>query len=167
MESEIVLKDITWKEGQGDKGPWRKLTLQDTAGVQYSTFANQIPKETMEVIEKLKAGDALKIEYEGTNWKGKTIFNLKGILDYAPAEDAPSNGGNRATHGEGDRASSIIAQAIIKAPAFATALEIKHRQEESAAAALGKEPVLYMSLVNVAKDFVSIYKAMKGEIEKC
>jgi hypothetical protein len=39
-------------------------------------------------------GDALKIEYEGTTWKGKTIFNLKGILDYVPAEEAPSNGGN-------------------------------------------------------------------------
>lgn len=90
MESEITLKNIEWKQG-GEPGKlWRMLRLTDSAGYVYSAFENEIKEqETKDLIAHLKAGDALKIQYETGTWKGKEVRNLKGILEYEPASVPP------------------------------------------------------------------------------
>jgi len=163
MESEITLKGISWKEGQGDKGPWRKLTLEDTKNVQYSAFSNQIPPDAMEVVNKLKAGDLLKIEYDSTQWKGKTIFNLKGIVDYAPgngegAKVPPVAREGGATHEGGSRTSSIVAQAIIKSQLFAVVVDTMYKAND------GMDPDMDLILEAARKKMVTLYKELKAEV---
>lgn len=92
MESEITLKSIDWKEGKNAKGwPWKMLMLRDAGDMVYSAFSNQIPGETLELVNRLKPGDALKIDYEMAKTKdGKDVRNLKGIIEHEPAQDAPA-----------------------------------------------------------------------------
>jgi len=86
MESEIIVKAIEWKEGNGLKGPWRMLQLTDNSGMIYSAFSNQISGEAMEVINRIKPNDALKIAYEMAKTKaGKDVRNLKGIIEHEPS----------------------------------------------------------------------------------
>jgi len=103
MESEITLKSIDWKEGKNDKGwPWKKVQLDpgQNEGFVLSAFDNQIPDDVMELINKLKSGDVLKVSYESALRNGmqmmtkenppRRIMNLKRIIEYEPAQDTPA-----------------------------------------------------------------------------
>lgn len=71
----IRIKDITKKEGVGDKGPWTKTTIEAITGQRYGTFDTEIAKLAREAM----ASDAeVEIAYTEDKY-GKTIQSFSQV----------------------------------------------------------------------------------------
>lgn len=76
----IQIKDISKKEGVGEKGPWLKTTIEATTGQRYGTFDTEIAKLAREAMQE---GTTVEIAYTEDKY-GKTIQSLAVVRDREP-----------------------------------------------------------------------------------
>ncbi|MEO8070548.1 MAG: hypothetical protein ABI652_04040 [Acidobacteriota bacterium] len=71
---QVQIKDITKKEGQGDKGPWVKTTITGVDGNRYGTFDQEMAKIAREA---MAADQAVEIAYTEDKY-GRNVQSIAG-----------------------------------------------------------------------------------------